>query len=165
MTRTPTAEKLDWLREQLGGRLTEEPLAGEIFRPRGAWGDRAMWVRRSLFRHLGVAGGLHELERRMGTLNLAVATPTRLLLFRLRGSCRSIDVADEIAAWPRRGLAVRHRHRHIEAKHFSPAAGGTFTHNRYISSVLVVRIEPPREPALEIDVAASRDAAALMALL
>jgi hypothetical protein len=165
MTRTPTAEKLDWLREQLGGRLTEEPLAGEVFRPRGAWGDRSMRFRRFLFRHLGLGSGLHDLERRMGMLNLAVATPSRLLLFRLRGSWRGIDVADEIAAWPRRGLAVEHKHRHIQAEHFSSAAGGTFTENRYMSKVLVVRIEPPREPALEIDVAASRDAAALMALL
>jgi hypothetical protein len=101
----------------------------------------------------------------MGMLNLAVGTPTRLLLFRLRGSARSIDVVEEIAAWRRRGLGVRYEHRQIEAEHFSPAAGNTFSATHHTSKILLVRIQPPHEAALEIDLAQSRDAAALVALL
>jgi hypothetical protein len=162
---TPTPERLEWLRAQLADRVAEDVLAGEIFRPRGAWGHRSMRIRRFLFRRFGLGDGLHRLERRMGTLNLAVATPTRLVLFRLSGSWRSMDVAEEIAAWPRRGLGVRYEHRTVGAEHFSPAGGNTFSLSRWTSKILVVRIEPPREAALEIDVAQSRDASALMALL
>jgi len=103
-----STERLDWLRAQLAGRTTEELVAGELFRPRGAWGDRSMRARRLVFKHLGLGGGLHIVERRMGLLNLAVATPSRLLLFRLRGSWRSITVGDEIAAWRLRGLRITH---------------------------------------------------------
>jgi hypothetical protein len=160
--KTPTPERLDWLREQLAGHISEEPLAGELFRPRGAWGDRSMRFRRLLFRHLGLGNGLHELERRMGLLNLAVATPTQLMLLRLRTSRRGIHVQEEIAAWPRRGLAVEWERRQVEAVHFSAAAAAQ---SRHVSRILRVWIEPPRAGVVEIDVAASRDAAALMALL
>ena len=155
-----TPERLEWLREQLAGRVAEELLAGEIFRPRGAWGDRPLRLRRFAFRHLGV-GGMHPLERRIGLLNLAAATPTRLLLFRLRGSRSSIGVDDEIAGWPLAGLRIRHDRRSAQARHWS-AAG---TYSAHTSGIVVLRIEPPDEPPLEIDLAAGKDAAALVAAL
>jgi hypothetical protein len=162
---TPSPERLEWLRDQLDGRVSEEPLAGELFRPRGAWGDRPMRFRRLLFRRLGLGAGLHELERRMGLLNLVVATPTQLILLRLRGSWRGMNVQEEIAAWPRRGLAVEWTRRRVTAQRFSPGGSDHFSHTRDTSSILRVRVEPPRAAALEIDLAASRDSAALMALL
>jgi len=159
-----TSEKLEWLRQQLAGRMAEEPLAGEIFRPRGAWGDRPLRLRRLAFRRLGI-GAMHPLERRMALLNLAVATPTQLLLLRLRGSLRSIDVDGEIGAWPIAELRIRHERRTVEASHFRPAAGNTFTTSTHTSKIVVLRIDVPGEPMLEIDLAGSRDASALVAAL
>jgi hypothetical protein len=162
---TATSEKLAWLREQLAGHVPEEVLAGELFRPRGAWGDRSMRVRRLVLRRLGLRGGLHELERRMGLLNLAVATPTRLLLFRLHAGWRGIGVAGRIAEWPLRGLETTHDHRKVEATRFSVAGGGRFSTLVDVSRILVLRIGPRCEAALEIDLADTRDAAALIASL
>ena len=155
-----TPERIEWLHDQLAERVGEELLAGEIFRPRGAWGDRPMRFRRFAFRHLGL-GALHPLERRMGLLNLAVATPTRLLLFRMRGARRGIDVDAEIAGWPIAGLPTRHERRTVQARRYT-AAGA---YSAYTSRIVVLRIDPPREATLEIDFAGSRDATALVGAL
>jgi hypothetical protein len=160
-----TPERLAWLHDQLASRMTERPIAGEIFRPRGAWGDRPMRFRRFALRHLGVGSRLHELERDMGLLNLAVATQTRLHLFRMRGSWGAISVADEIAVWPLHELHIDHERRTVESKRLAAGAGTTATTMRYDSRIVVLRIQPPRGTALEIDVAHSPDCSALLRAL
>jgi len=155
-----TPERLAWLREQLGGQIAEAPVAGEIFRPRGAWGDRPARLRRFVFRRLGMGQGLHELERGMGVLNLAVATQSRLHLFALRGRRGGIDVGDELVSWPLPGLELKTERRSVETTRFS---GDAYT--RHKSKILVLRIQPPGEPALRIDLAAGRDASALVSAL
>ena len=159
-----TPERQGWLQVELGDRLTERIVAGELFRPRGAWGDRPMRLRRFAFRHLGL-GELHPVERRMALLNLAVATPERLLLFRLGGSWRRISVEDEIAGWPLGELRTSHERHRVESKRFAASAGSTFTTMEYESKLRTLRIEPTREAALEIDLADSRDANALLEAL
>jgi hypothetical protein len=154
-----TTERLEWLDQQLTGLVAEEVVAGEIFRPRGAWGDRPMRARRILFRQLGRGPGLHELERHFGLLNLAAATPTRLLLFRLRGSRGAIAVEDQIAEWPVRGLEVASERRTVESTSAGGYADSPSTHT---SRILVLRIEPRGEPALEIDLPDTKDGAVLV---
>src|SRR5215203_4787166 len=122
-----TPERLAWLREQLGGQIAEAPVAGEIFRPRGAWGDRPARLRRFVFRRLGMGRGLHGLERGMGVLNLAVATQSRLHLFALRGRRGGIDVGDELVSWPLPGLELKTERRSVEATRFS---GDAYTRHK-----------------------------------
>jgi hypothetical protein len=124
-----------------------------------------MRFRRFAFRHLGLGGGLHELEHELGLLNLAVATPTRLHLFRMRGSWSAISVAHELAVWPLRELRVDHERRTVESKRFAASSGNTFATMRDESRIVVLRIQPPHGEELQIDLAYSPDAAALLRAL
>jgi hypothetical protein len=160
-----TPERLAWLEAQLAGRVSERPLAGEIFRPRGAWGDRPMRLRRFAFRRVGAGDGFHALEREMGLLNLAVATRTRLHLFRMRGSWGAISVADQIAEWPLRELRADHERRTVESKRFAASTGSPFMTMRDEAQIVVLRIQPANADELEIDLAYSPDAAALLRAL
>ena len=68
-----------------------------------------MRLRRFAFRRLGLGDGLNELERRMGLLNLAVATETSLLLFRLRIEPPNASPLEiDLAASPDATALLRH---------------------------------------------------------
>ena len=72
-----------------------------------------------------------------------------------------MSVASEIAAWRLAGLELTSERCTVEGRHHAAAGGDTPSTTSHESRIVVLRIEPP----LEIDLAGSRDASALVAAL
>jgi hypothetical protein len=136
-------EGLAWIREQVG----DDVEAGQIFRPRGAWGDAPRRFRRFMWR-LGLGGDFHPLERRMRLLNLAVLRQGRLELHALRGRVNGFELAERITDLPLEPLRVRSQRRTANAKSFH---GGSGTTSLYKSRIVIATIEGPGQRPLQID--------------
>jgi hypothetical protein len=144
-------EGLAWMREAMEGPLDEHVVAGQLFRPRGAWGDDPRELRRLLFRMLGVGRGLHELERHMSAINFAAVTPTRLALFAGSGSRRAIRPAAQIAEWPRDAIRTSWNRRTVSAHRFAAGGGDHFTSSFSTAKIVVASLSVPGEAILELD--------------
>jgi len=159
-------EGLAWMRAQLEPLAGEEVVAGQMFRPRGAWGDEPRRFRRFLWRNLGVARGpLHPLERQMSLIDFAAVTPSRLVLFRNRGAWASLTPCAAIADWPLETVAVRWRRKNAVAEHFTSAGGGFFDSSRYVTRLLVATVEVDGNEPLELDFPAGKVTSWLRAAL
>jgi len=141
-------QTLDWARKTAGDHVGEEILAAQMFCPRGAWGDKPRHLKRWLFRTFGVAGGgLHPLEREMSRLNVALLSPSSVVLCPLRTGSTAFTAEPPFARFDRNGLEASWKRRKVTA---TLQAGDTAASHRQ-SKIVVATLAPPGDEPLEID--------------
>ncbi|HEY1359279.1 MAG TPA: hypothetical protein VGF21_13330 [Thermoleophilaceae bacterium] len=139
---------LDWARKTAAGHIDEEIVAAQMFRPRGAWGDKPRHIKRRLYRSLGVAGGgLHPLERDMAMLNVALVTPSALVLCPLRTARSGFSADPPFASLKRDGLEAAWKPMKVTATHQAGNSAPT-THQ---SKIVVATLTAPESEPLQVD--------------